>query len=60
MILLMSATANTLLSFFLGVVVGAVSIAAWYGIHKNSREQERDFDERDIYHNPKVKKFISK
>lgn len=60
MILLMSATANTLLSLLLGIVIGAIGMAAWYGAHRDSRDQEREFDERDIYHSPKVKKFISK
>jgi hypothetical protein len=60
MVLLMSATANTLLSVCIGIIIGAVGMAAWYGSHRDSRDQEREFDERDIYQNPKIKKFISK
>lgn len=40
MIFLMSATANTILSFLIGVVMGAVGIAIWYA-HESYKEYER-------------------
>jgi hypothetical protein len=58
--LLMSATANTLLSGFGGMIIGALAMAWWYGAHSSSRKEERDFDERNIYSDPRKRKFISK
>jgi hypothetical protein len=56
--LLMSATANTLLSGFGGMIIGALAMAWWYGAHVNSKGD--DFDERNIYSDPRKRKFISK
>jgi len=46
--LLMSPTANTILSFIIGFVVGALAIAFWYG-REVIKEHETEFDERDIF-----------
>lgn len=48
MILLMSSTANTILSFIIGFVVGVFVIAFWYG-RAVIKEGEEYWDERDIY-----------
>lgn len=56
MILLMSATANTILSFIIGFVVGVFAIAFWYGRAVIKESNEEWFDERDIYSKPKLKK----
>lgn len=46
--LLMSPTANTILSFIIGFVIGALVIAFWYG--REVVKEESNFDEADIYH----------
>jgi hypothetical protein len=57
MILLMSSTANTLLSGIVGIIIGVVFASWWYAGHASSREDKYDFDERDAYneHFRKVK-----
>jgi len=40
MILLMSATANTILSFIIGLSVGAVVVAWWFGRENKKQEVE--------------------
>jgi hypothetical protein len=52
----MSATANTILSFIIGFVVGVFAIAFWYGRAVIKESNEEWFDERDIYSKPKLKK----
>jgi hypothetical protein len=52
MVLLMTPTANTLLSAAIGFLIGVVAMAAWYGVHKPSKEQEFNFDEADVYSSP--------
>ena len=54
-VLLMSPTMNTILSFGIGLTIGIVAMAAWYGIHKPSKEEEFHFDEADAY-SPRLKK----
>jgi hypothetical protein len=54
MILLMSPTANTVLSFIIGFVCGALAIAFWYG--REAIKEESNFDEADIYHNKPLKR----
>jgi len=53
--LLMSSTANTILSFIIGFVVGALAIAFWYG-RAVVKEGEEYWDERDIYSKPPLRK----
>ena len=52
----MTPTMNTLLSFLLGSVCGALAMAFWMGAAKGNQAEEREFDERDIYSRPPLKK----
>lgn len=55
-ILLMSPTANTILSFIIGFVVGVFVIAFWYGRAVN-KEDEEYWNEQDIYSKPPLRKI---
>ena len=40
---------NTVLSFGIGLTIGIIGMAAWYGVHTPSRKDEFEFDEADVY-----------
>jgi len=49
MYILMSQTANTVLSMLMGIVIGGIGMAWWYASHKKTINKDYDFEEYDPY-----------
>lgn len=49
MYILMSQTANTVLSLLMGIVIGGIGMAFWYGAHKKTINKDYEFEEYEPY-----------